>query len=107
MTVILVCYPCSVVVSILYSVLDNGQQTPVHGRRTMADKTLETLLDALKQALTEPKEQPLYKSGKLAGLFPGRTGSNGEAAARAVREGLLDVVRTETRGKTVIEWVRL
>jgi hypothetical protein len=71
------------------------------------DKLTETLLDALKQALADPAEQRLFKSGKLAGLFPGRAGAGGEAATRAVREGLLEVVRTETKGKTIIEWVRL
>jgi hypothetical protein len=72
----------------------------------MADKRDEILLDALKQALAEPGEQRLYRSGKLAGLFPGRTGAGGDAAAQALRDGLLEVVRTETRGKTSIEWVR-
>jgi hypothetical protein len=73
----------------------------------MADKGTEIILDALRLALANPAEQRLYKSGKLAGLFPGRAGINGEAAARALREGLLEVVRTETKGKTIIEWVRL
>jgi hypothetical protein len=72
----------------------------------MADKLEETLVEALKQALAEPHEQRLYKSGKLAGLFPGRSGVSGDAAASALREGLLEIVRTETRGKTVIEWVK-
>jgi hypothetical protein len=70
------------------------------------DKITEVLLDALKQALAEPGEQRLYKSGKLDGLFAGRAGPNGEAASRAVSEGLLEVVRTENKGKTAIEWVR-
>lgn len=71
------------------------------------DKVTEALAAALKQALAEPGEQRLYKSGKLAGLFPGRTGAGGEAAAQALRDGLLEMVRTETKGKTAIEWVRL
>ncbi len=71
------------------------------------DKVTEALLAALKQAVAEPTEQRLYKSGKLSGLFPGRAGSGGEAAAQALRDGLLELVRTETKGKTVIEWVRL
>src|SRR5262245_7932834 len=70
------------------------------------DKVTEALLDGLRRALENPAEQRLYKSGKLEGLFPGRTGVNGEAAARALREGLLEVVRTELRGKTSCEWVR-
>jgi hypothetical protein len=72
----------------------------------MADRLTEMLVDALKQALTESTEQLLYKSGKLEGLFAGRSGLNGDAAARALGEGLLEVVRTETRGKTTLEWVR-
>jgi hypothetical protein len=70
------------------------------------DRTTQILLDALKQAHAEPTEQRLYKSGKLAGLFPARHGGSGEAAARALRDGLLEVVRTELRGKAAIEWVR-
>lgn len=71
------------------------------------DKVTETLVTALKQALTEPSEQRLFKSGKLAGLFPGRTGASAEAATRALRDGLLEVSRRETKGKTVIDWVRI
>jgi hypothetical protein len=71
------------------------------------DRVTQTVVEALKQALAEPSEQRLYRSGKLAGLFPGRTGANGEAAARALRDGLLEVTRSETKGKTAIEWVRL
>ena len=71
------------------------------------DRVTEAIVEALKQALCTPGEQRLYKSGKLEGLFPGRTGVNGEAAVRALREGLLEVVRIEPRGKTSWEWVRL
>jgi hypothetical protein len=70
------------------------------------DKVTEILIDALKQCLADPGEQLLVKSGKLDGLFAGRTGANGEAADQALREGLLEVVRTETKGKTTLEWVR-
>lgn len=73
----------------------------------VADRVMTTLVDALRQAQSEASEQRLYKSGKLNGLFPGRGGATSEAAARAIREGLLEVVRTETRGKTITEWVRL
>src|SRR4051794_35335439 len=74
---------------------------------TMIDKVTQTLIDALKEALAEPGEQRLFRTGKLEGLFAGRTGTNAEAAERALREGLLEVVRTETKGKTATEWVRL
>jgi hypothetical protein len=70
------------------------------------DRVTETLIDALKQALAEPSEQRLFKSGKLPGLFASRNGLSGQAAARALDDGLLEVVRTETKGKTATEWVR-
>jgi hypothetical protein len=72
-----------------------------------ADKVAEALIDALKLARAEPAEQRLFKSGKLLGLFAGRSGSAGEAAERALREGLLEVVRTDAKGKAATEWVRL
>jgi hypothetical protein len=71
------------------------------------DRVTALLVDALKQALAQPAGRRLYKAGKLDGLFPGRGGASGDAAARALCEGLLEFVRTETRGKTVIDWVRL
>jgi len=71
------------------------------------DKVTEALLEALKRGLAQPGEHRLYRSGKLDGLFPGRTGAAAEAAARALREGLIETVRTETKGKTVIDWVRV
>jgi hypothetical protein len=71
------------------------------------DKVTETLVDALKLALAEPGAQPLFKSGKQPGLFASRSGVNGEAAARALRDRLLEVVRTEAKGKTTVEWVRI
>jgi hypothetical protein len=71
------------------------------------DRVTETLVEALKQALAGDGEQRLYRAGKLEGLFPGRAGSGGTAAAQALREGLLEVVRTEVKGKTAIDWVRL
>lgn len=66
----------------------------------------ELLLEALKSAITAPGEHRLFRSGKLAGLFATRAGTSAEAALLAVREGLLETVRTETRGKIVTEWVR-
>ena len=71
------------------------------------DRGTQILVEALQQALARGEEQRLYKSGKLEGLFPGRTGPAGDAAATALRDGLLEVARTETKGKTAIDWVRL
>ncbi len=73
----------------------------------MSDRTTELLLDALKRALVAGGEQRLYRSGKLDGLFPSRAGSNAEAADQALLQGLLEVVRTEVRGKSSFPWVRL
>ncbi|MCS6850293.1 MAG: FUSC family protein [Gemmataceae bacterium] len=71
------------------------------------DKVTESIVAALKEALATPGEQRLFRAGKLAGLFPGRGGVHAAAARQALRDGLLETVRTETKGKTVIEWVRL
>jgi hypothetical protein len=71
------------------------------------DKVTEAVVTALKQAVADPVEQRLFRSGKLPGLFAGKTGVNGEAAALAVRDGLLEISRNEIKGKTTIEWVRL
>ncbi len=71
------------------------------------DKVQDSLLSALKLGVAQPGEQRLYKSGKLAGLFPTRLGIHGEAAAAGLRDGLIEIVRTETKGKASIEWVRV
>ena len=65
------------------------------------------LLDALRQAASSPGEHRLYQSGKLPGLFAGRTRLNAEVADRAVRDGLLEIARVETKGKVPVEWVRV
>jgi hypothetical protein len=69
------------------------------------DRVTEHLVETLAQAVAVPGEHRLFRSGKLDGLFPGRTGHAAEAASRAMREGLLQRVRLETKGKTEIEWV--
>jgi len=66
---------------------------------------LDALLEALKTAIAVPGEHRLFRSGKLAGLFRTRVGVPAESALVAVREGWLEVARTETRGKIVTEWV--
>ncbi len=71
------------------------------------ERVTEIVVSVLRRALSEPGEHRLYKSGKLDGFFPGRTGVNGDAANAALRDGLLEVTRTETRSKTTIEWVRV
>ncbi len=65
----------------------------------------ELLLGALKAALAAPGEHRLFRSGKLPGLFPSRVGESAEVALAALKDGLLETVRTEVRGKIVTEWV--
>jgi hypothetical protein len=71
------------------------------------DKVTEALLEALRQGTTLGGEQRLYRSGKLPGLFSGRTSINAEVASQAMRDGLLELIRTETKGKTTTEWVKV
>jgi hypothetical protein len=71
------------------------------------ERSAEVLVEALRQALAGPAEQRLHRSGKLEGLFPSRAGVSALAASEALRLGLLEVVRTEIRGKTEIPWVRI
>lgn len=73
----------------------------------MADKVTDILVEGLKQAMAEPDEQRLFRSGKFAGLFATRGGLNAQAAARALQDGLLAVTRSEMKGKLTVEWVRL
>jgi hypothetical protein len=70
------------------------------------EKRDAALLDGLRAALAGD-EHRLYRSGKLDGLFASKSGAVGEAAALAIREGLLEYSRTETRGRFEFEWVRL
>lgn len=69
-------------------------------------KVKEALLAGLKEALAKGGEQRLYRSGKLDGLFASKNGVGGEAASRALRDGLLELLRTETKGKAAVEWVK-
>lgn len=70
-------------------------------------KADEHLLEALRCARSQDGEHRLYRAGKLPGLFASRVGAAGEAAIVALRQGLLEIVRTDTKGKTTTEWVRL
>ena len=71
------------------------------------NRVQDLVVEALQQALAASAEMRLFKSGKLEGLFASRAGVNGDAAALALRDGLLETVRTETKGKATIDWVRL
>lgn len=67
---------------------------------------IELIVDAIKAAITSPGEHRLFRSGKLPGLFPLRIGPFAEAALLALRDGLLETVRTDVKGKIVTEWVK-
>jgi len=82
-------------------------QAPPLVRPVDVEKRIELILDALKRAITEPGEHRLFRSGKLTGLFPSRVGSSAEASLQSLSEGLLETVRTELKGKLVVEWVRI
>lgn len=73
----------------------------------MSERITSLLADAMRKAAMSAGEQRLFRAGKLDGLFPSRAGAAGAAASQALGEGLLEVVRTEEKGKTRIEWVRL
>ena len=66
----------------------------------MADKVVETIVEALKVAMAQPGEQRLFRAGRLPGLFSSRAGLPGAAATQALKDGLLEITRTETKAKT-------
>ena len=71
------------------------------------DPRKSALLEALKIGSLEGGETRLYRRGKLPGLFAQRTRLAAEVASQAVADGLLEMTRVETVGKTAIEWVRV
>jgi len=71
------------------------------------ERRTELILDALKPALVAPGEHRLFRSGKLGGLFASKHGAHAEAAKTALTDGLLELTRTETKGKFLFEWVRI
>jgi hypothetical protein len=68
----------------------------------LADKSIQLILDALSRAVAEPGGLPLHGGKTSPGLFP-TTIQAKQAAQRCKDEGLLRVVRTESRGKGVLE----
>ena len=71
------------------------------------EKRTELILDALKPALVAPGEHRHFRSGKLGGLFASKHGIPADAAKTALTDGLLELTRTETKGKFLVEWVRI
>jgi hypothetical protein len=83
-------------------------EPPVRPAPTAAElqRREEFILAALKTAIAEAGEHRLFQSGKLPGLFPSRTGLSSEAALDAIKRGYLESIRTESKGKVIVEWVR-
>jgi hypothetical protein len=80
--------------------------SPESDAPVVSERRSELLLDGLKAAIATPGEHRLFRFGRLAGLFPSRAGLSAEAAGLALRLGLLESTRSETRGKLIVEWVQ-
>ncbi len=71
------------------------------------DRKRFELLEAIKTGAQARGEVRLYVRGKLPGLFEQRTRETCDLANQAVQDGLLEITRVETVGKTTVEWVRV
>jgi len=69
----------------------------------LADKSTPLVLEALGRAAADPEGLPLHGGKSAPGLFAGSPAAK-QAAQRCKDEGLLRSVRTETRGKTAVEF---
>ena len=65
----------------------------------MADQSQSLLLDALARAAAEPRGLPLLATKSMAGLFAANAAGK-EAARHSKNEGLVRVLRQETKGKS-------
>ncbi len=68
----------------------------------MADKLTPLILDALARAAADPAGAPLYASKTEAGLFPLSSAAK-PAAKKCLDDGLLQLCRTDVKGKTARE----
>jgi hypothetical protein len=66
----------------------------------VADKLTQQITDALSKAAADPAGLPLYAAKADPGLFPAAAKL---AAQKCVADGLVKVVRTDTKGKTTRE----
>jgi hypothetical protein len=69
----------------------------------LADKSTPLILEALSRAAGEAEGMPLHGGKSVPGLFS-TTPAGKQAAQRSKEEGLLRVVRTETKARTLIEF---
>jgi hypothetical protein len=72
----------------------------------MAERTSELLEEGLRRAAAHPLGLPLYTGRAVQGLF-GSSALGRSAAQEGMARGLLQVVRTESRGKTPVEFAAL
>lgn len=68
----------------------------------MADKSAQLVLEALGKAIADPQGSPLYGTKTNPGLFASSAAAK-QAAQLCKDEGYLRVVRTETKGKSILE----
>jgi hypothetical protein len=69
----------------------------------LADKSTQLILDALTRAVAEPAGSALHAGRKTAGLFPS-TAAGRQLGQHCKERGLLRVVRSESRARTVQEF---
>ncbi len=72
----------------------------------MADRSTQLLLDGLVRAAADPAGLPLLEGKAGHGLFTANSAGK-SAAQRCKDEGLLRIVRTENKGKTIVEFCTL
>jgi hypothetical protein len=68
----------------------------------LAEKSTQLIIEALGRAAADPEGAPLHSAKTAAGLFAA-TAAGKQAAQQCKDQGLLRVVRTETKGKTTTE----
>jgi hypothetical protein len=68
----------------------------------LADSSQALILEALSRAATEPEGVPLLASKAAPGLFA-RSAAGKNAARRCQEDGLIHILRSETRGKTTYQ----
>jgi hypothetical protein len=68
----------------------------------LADKSTQSVLDALSRAVADPGGLPLFGTKKMPGLFT-TTAAAKQVAQRCKDEGYLRVIASETTGKNVRE----
>ena len=72
----------------------------------MADKPTQLVLAALSRAVAEPGGLPLFGGKSTPGLFAA-TAAGRQAAQRCQDEGYLQLVRSDTKGKSTIDYYTL